>query len=86
MPRYYFDLRDADGLVVDDVGLELPDVEAAHEVAVSSIGDEVRDLLRRPVSETQIAIEVRHDGGSLMHVRFAIEMGRTTDGSRISKQ
>jgi hypothetical protein len=80
MARYYFDWRDSEGLVIDDAGVELPDLEAAHEVAVASICDEVQDLLRRPVRETQIAIEVRHEGRSLLRVRFAVEMERAGDG------
>ena len=33
MKRYYFDVRDRDGFAPDEVGLELPDIEAAQEEA-----------------------------------------------------
>jgi hypothetical protein len=42
MKRYYFDIRDGDKLVVDEEGMELPDVEAAQEVAARTLADLVR--------------------------------------------
>ena len=34
MPRYYFHMRDANGLTEDSDGLDLPDVDAARATAV----------------------------------------------------
>lgn len=36
MTRYYFDLRDRDGFIIDDEGFDLPDIEAVQREAVLS--------------------------------------------------
>jgi hypothetical protein len=62
MGGYYFDLRDSEGLIVDEEGLELQDVEAAQEEAVLSLSDATRDGLRRSDGAlNQMTIEVRTD-------------------------
>jgi hypothetical protein len=78
MPRYYFDLRDANGLVVDEEGLELGDVQGAQEEAARIIGDMARDALSAPAVAPvqQMAIEVRDDLGPVMHIRFSFEIDR----------
>jgi len=42
MGRYYSDLRDSEGLAVDEEGLELQDVQAAQEEAALSLVDAAR--------------------------------------------
>lgn len=74
MPRYYFDLRDEGGLVVDEEGINLPDLRAAQEGAFASIVDEVREMLRKPIRQTEIAIELRDESRLLMRVRLIIEI------------
>jgi hypothetical protein len=39
MPRFYFHLRTAQGLNPDEIGLELPDVEAAYLEAFRTAQD-----------------------------------------------
>ena len=78
MPRYYFDMMDDDGLLVDDEGVELSDLDAAQEEAARSLGDMVRDATRNfkrgPIQ--QMGIEVRDEIGRVMHVRFSVEVQR----------
>jgi hypothetical protein len=42
MTRYYFDLRDRDGFILDDEGFDLPDIEAVQREAVLSLADHGR--------------------------------------------
>jgi hypothetical protein len=81
MQRYYFDLRDGDGLTVDDEGMELQDLQTVQEEAARSLGDMARDAVGKSVDTqvgalTQMAIEVRDDAGPVMHVRFTFEIDR----------
>jgi len=79
MRRYYFDFLDARGLVVDDEGRELSDVEAVQMEAARSLVDMARDCLLETtvVSVDQIAIQVRDDAGPVMKVRFKFEIDKT---------
>lgn len=72
MSRYYFDLRDQDGLVIDDEGVELPDVDAVEKEALQALIDAAREALVRPVKARETAIEVRDDVGHVMRARFEI--------------
>jgi hypothetical protein len=73
MPRFYFDLQDNDGLVIDDEGVEL-DVDALQKEAAFTMADAVRDKLRGPAKAGEIAVQVRDDVGKIMRFRVAIEM------------
>jgi hypothetical protein len=57
MGRYYFDLRDDNGITVDDEGMELPGLERAREEAARSLADMARDAI---VSEDGLG---QHDTG-----------------------
>ena len=60
MGRYYFDLRDSEGLAVDEEGLELHNLQEAGEEAALSLADAARDgLCRADGSLNQLSIEVR---------------------------
>jgi hypothetical protein len=73
MPRFYFDLQDDDGLVIDDEGVEL-DVDAVQKEAAFTMADAVRDKLRGSATTSEIAIQVRDDVGQILRFRVAIEM------------
>lgn len=45
MPHYFFDTRDDDTFICDDVGLELPDVQAATKVAARSLAELALEVL-----------------------------------------
>jgi hypothetical protein len=78
MRRYFFDLRDDDGLVVDGAGLEFKDLHIVQEEAARSISDMVRDAFRKPTSgfSQQMAIEVRDGDGPVMKLRLTFEIER----------
>ncbi len=77
MGRYYFDLRDSEGLAVDEEGLELHDIQAAGEEAALSLADAARDGLRRSDgSLNQLSVEVRTDVGPFMRVSFSFNLDR----------
>lgn len=77
MGRYYFDLRDSEGLAVDEEGLELKDIQAAGEEAALSLADVARDGLHRSGgSLNQLSVEVRTDTGPFMRVSFSFNSDR----------
>jgi hypothetical protein len=81
MGRYYFDLRDSEGLAVDEEGLELQDVLAVQEEAALSLADATRvDLRRADGTLNQMIIEVRTDAGMFMR-----SGSRSMSSERISK-
>ena len=77
MARYYFDLRDSEGLAVDEEGVELQDIQAAGEEAALSLADAARDGLHRSDgSLNQLSVEVRTDAGAFMRVSFSFNFDR----------
>jgi hypothetical protein len=60
MPVYFFDTRDDDKFVSDDVGVELVDVRAASEVAARSLAELALDVLPRS-TERRLAVDVRDE-------------------------
>ena len=79
MARYYFDLLDSDGLVVDDEGREIEDLEAVQVEAARSLIDLARDSLMMATfrSVEQLSILVRDDGGPVMKAHFNFEIEKT---------
>jgi hypothetical protein len=63
MTRFYFDFRDASGILRDDAGEELPSATIARKEALRIVGQAVQDLTYRH-SEGCVVIDVR-DGGDL---------------------
>ena len=62
MPRFFFDSRDGDELILDDEGLELAGIEAARDEATAALRDIAKDAI--PHSERrELAIEVRDEAG-----------------------
>jgi hypothetical protein len=77
MGRYYFDLRDSEGLAVDEEGLELQDVQAVQDEAAVSLANAARDGLRRSDGALhQLSVEVRTDAGPFMRVSFSFKFHR----------
>lgn len=78
MPRYYLDVMDDRGLLVDDEGVEFRDPDAVQEEAARSLAEMARDAARTtkggPIQ--RMAIEVRDDTGPVMNVRFVFEIDR----------
>jgi hypothetical protein len=62
MALYFFDTRDNEIFMEDDIGLELPDIEAVKAEAASSLAELARDVLPGSLKR-ELAVEVRdHDG------------------------
>lgn len=62
MPRYYFDIIDGHESGEDAEGLELPDLEAARDKALATLGEIARDEL--PDGDNrEFAITIRDEGG-----------------------
>ena len=61
MPLYFFDTRDEDAFVEDDVGLELPNLESAKIQASVSLAELARDVLPGKQRRT-LVVEVRDEG------------------------
>jgi HD superfamily phosphohydrolase YqeK len=61
--RYYFDLRDIDGLFSDKAGTELSTLAAAREEAALTLAGLAHDTLRKLEGEVarKLAIEVRDE-------------------------
>lgn len=72
MPRYYFDVHDKDGVFRDEVGLELPDIDAAVAEARRALADMTKELLNNDPDPNNIHIVV-HDGAD-GPVRLSVTM------------
>jgi hypothetical protein len=46
MPRYYLHIRTADGMLLDEEGIDLPDLNAARELALASARDLLGDAIK----------------------------------------
>jgi hypothetical protein len=62
VPRYFFDLRDGDRVIVGDEALEFKDLEAARGDAAASLAEMAHDLL--PCSaHRNMVLDVRSESG-----------------------
>jgi hypothetical protein len=77
MPRYYLDVRSRFGLDEDLDGLDLPDLDAAHAVALE-MGHNLRERLTGapPDAQWDIAIEIIDEGFQMVLVIPYSELGR----------
>jgi hypothetical protein len=79
MRRYYFDFRDSDDVIRDDVGVELASMGEVQQEAAQSLAEMARDALRPEGSPDprRMAIEVRDGKGDpVLQVRFSFEVGK----------
>jgi hypothetical protein len=75
MPRYYFDIREGESIVVDEEGFELSDLRAAEVEAALSLASMAKDM--GPGTEHhRMAIEVRTDDGPIFQAAFIFELTR----------
>ncbi len=70
VPLYFFDTRDGD--TRDDIGLELPDLEAVKAQAALSLAELARDVLPGSMRR-EIVIEVRDERRPVMEARLIFE-------------
>ena len=71
MAQYFFDLRSGDTFSKDDDGIELPDAEAAHDMALGALVDAARDAVMEGAIDQQFAVEVRNGTGPILEVTAA---------------
>jgi hypothetical protein len=77
MPRYYFDIRDADELAVDVEGLELSTLKAVQAEAARSLVEMAQHAVWTSAETMlghQIAIEVRDENGPVLEAKFTFEL------------
>ena len=72
MARFYFDFHDANGVLRDDAGEELPSAIIARKVALETIGHTVKDLTYRH-DRARVVIEVRDGEGPVLRVSAVVE-------------
>lgn len=77
MPRYYFDVTDEAGIHTDDVGLELPDMDAAIVEARRALADMTREnLVEHNPANISITIRDGADGPVNLLVSMITERPR----------
>lgn len=68
MALYFFDFRSAETFSPDDEGVELPDTEAAHGMALGALVDAARDGVMEGSTGQHFAVEVRNGVGPVLEV------------------
>ena len=71
MPRYYFDSRDGDTFIPDEVGLECEGIEQARDQAALCLAEMAKDALPGS-TRREFAIEVR-DGVPVLRAYLVFE-------------
>ena len=72
MPLYFFDTRDNDVFIEDDVGVELADMERVKEQAAVSLAEFARDVLPGSVRR-DLAVEVRDERRAVLQAKLRFE-------------
>ena len=78
MVRYYFDLIDSDGMIVDDEGVELNSLARAQEEAAKSLAEMAREAVGKLKGDSpqEMSIEVRDHSGPVLQIRFTFAVAR----------
>ena len=79
MRRYFFDVRDGDGVIPDEEGVVLSNLDAVQDEAARALADMARDEVRATNSKglmRDLAIDVRDDNGAVMRVKFTFQIER----------
>lgn len=72
VPLYFFDTRDGDDFIQDDVGEELPDLERVKAVAALSLAELARDVIPGSVKRV-LKVEVRDEQRPVLEACLAFE-------------
>ncbi|HVI34409.1 DUF6894 family protein [Phenylobacterium sp.] len=72
MPLYFFDTRDGDVFIEDDMGLTFPDLEAVKVEAARALTELARDVVPGSLKR-ELAVEVRDDAGPVLVARLTFE-------------
>jgi hypothetical protein len=76
MARYYIDLRDANGMLIDDEGADFDHVEDALNEAKASARDLIKQYVDNLVSLDESCVEVRDVHGRTVAVLTVAEVLR----------
>ncbi|MCP3397144.1 MULTISPECIES: DUF6894 family protein [unclassified Bradyrhizobium] len=68
MERYFFDFKSVHAGSRDPEGMDLPDAEAAHEVALDALMDAARAAVIEGCLDQRFAVEVRNGVGPVLEV------------------
>jgi hypothetical protein len=60
VPHYFFDTRDGDDFIRDEIGLELDGMEAARDEATLGMADLAKDALPGAIRR-ELSVQVRDD-------------------------
>jgi hypothetical protein len=74
MTRYFFDFRDGDSFLKDEIGLEFSGLEAVKTEASAGLPEYAKDVV--PGSDRrEMAVEVRTEAGPVLMTKmvFAVE-------------
>jgi hypothetical protein len=75
MPLYYFDTREDDDFIEDDVGIEFPDLSAVKVEAARALAEFARDVIPGKLKRV-LVVEVRDVRGpvlkAIMHFEAVI--------------
>ena len=72
MALYFFDTRDNDDFIEDDVGVELPDLDGVKHQARLALAELARDVLPGNIKRN-LAVEVRDERQAVMSARLVFE-------------
>ena len=72
MPLYFFDTRDNDQFVEDNVGVELADLDAVKRQAAVSLAELARDVLPGSLCRN-LAVEVRDERQPVLKALMTFE-------------
>lgn len=82
MPRFYFHLQRPDGLMSDDVGMELPSPEVAYLEACKAITDTIVELVADGFNPAHCAFHVADQRGECLWTVPMLERVRTGPSPR----
>jgi hypothetical protein len=66
MPKFYFHIRDDAGLIPDEEGMELPDIDAARKEAETGAREILADALRAHKEVDGKRIEIANQSGEVL--------------------
>ncbi len=69
MPRHFFNVHDGH-FIRDDVGVELPDLDAARALAVRASGEAIRDLGAKFWAAEGWQMDVTNEQGALLFTLY----------------
>jgi hypothetical protein len=72
MTLYFFDTRDGDEFIDDDVGIDYPDLVTVKLEAARTLADLARDVIPGKVNR-ELAVEIRDAQGPVLIVKITFE-------------